>query len=436
LEQQVSAGGRHNTLMEGALRRLLNATAPPEETAPLPTQLTARARRLIERGRELLAGLRALAAEPLLQQDENGPLAVLYRETTAMTDSALRMVQALPDAPSGQLRLCEGIEVILAVVADRIAALTAAVGRLRREHAWIDTLADLLVGLDAGQTPDVRPFAVLAEAILDDARQGAPLRFLDAGPGQPARAVACHSLVVAQVVARLVREDPDWSGQPVEPVLAALVHDAGMLRVPAEVLAHPGPLDDARRRAVEAHTRHGAELAARLLPNAGWLAEAALGHHERQDGTGYPAGLREAQIPPLNRLLAVCDVYAALCSPRPHRPARETRTALADTLLLAEKGALDRYQAERLLALSFYPVGSVVELADGAVGLVVATHTGRRSLELPARPVLDLLTDAQGQPLPSPRPLDLAGCEGHSIVRSLSAAERRRLLGKRHPELV
>ncbi len=172
----------------------------------------------------------------------------------------------------------------------------------------------------------------------------------------------------------------------------------------------------------------------RLWPAAGWLADAALGHHERLDGTGYPNGHRDHQIPTLNRLLAVCDVYAALCLPRPHRQGLETRTALTDTLLLAEQGGLDQTQAERLLTLSFYPVGSVVELVDGALALVVATPQGRRDLHHPARPVLMLLTDTQGARVPVPRYLDLAQVEGHGIVRSLSAADRRRLLGKIHPE--
>jgi HD-GYP domain-containing protein (c-di-GMP phosphodiesterase class II) len=204
--------------------------------------------------------------------------------------------------------------------------------------------------------------------------------------------------------------------------------------VPADVLSQPGPLDDDQRRAVEGHTRTGADLAARLWPAAGWLADAVLGHHERLDGTGYPGGLRDAQVSALNRLLAVCDVYAALCVPRPYRPARETRTALTDTLLLAEQGVLDRFHAERLLALSFYPAGSVVELADGALALVVATPLGRGDLNNPARPVVALLTDAQGRPLPAARYVDLAQVEGRSIVRSLSPAERRRLLARSYPE--
>jgi HD-GYP domain-containing protein (c-di-GMP phosphodiesterase class II) len=208
-----------------------------------------------------------------------------------------------------------------------------------------------------------------------------------------------------------------------------------MLKVPAAILSRTGTLEDDHRRQIERHVGAGADMARRLLPNGIWLTEAVAGHHERLDGTGYPAGLKGTQIAPLTRLLAVCDLYAALCAPRPQRPARETRTALTDTLLLAEKGVLDRYHAERLLLLGFYPVGSVVELADGSIGVVVATPTGRRDLHSPARPVVALLTDEQGRPLPISRHLDLAQCEGHSIVRSLPLSERREVLGNRYPEL-
>jgi HD-GYP domain-containing protein (c-di-GMP phosphodiesterase class II) len=237
-------------------------------------------------------------------------------------------------------------------------------------------------------------------------------------------------------LARVVRDKAELRCTPVEAVVAALLHDVGMLGVDPAILARPGPVNDAERRAIEGHTYAGAEMLTRLLPGGAWLAEAALGHHERLDGTGYPGGLRDQQIAPLTRLIAVCDIYAALCTPRPHRPALDTRTALTDTLLLAEGGGLDRFQAERLLQLSFYPVGSLVELADGAAALVVATPTSRRDLQTPARPVLAVLTDGDGQLLPYPRHVDLAQCEGRSIVRLLPHSERSDRLGGRYPELV
>jgi HD-GYP domain-containing protein (c-di-GMP phosphodiesterase class II) len=446
LQHQVASGTAHDALMASSLRELpVVGEGPP----PQPPRLTARARRLLEIGHGMLGQLRALshlldvdAAETAVAATTD-PLVRRFRETLAIADTALRAVPNYPDSPSVQLRLCDGLEGILGVVAERTAALRYAAEQRRRETGWLATLTDLLTALVSGHRPTVAPFAGLAEALLSEAEQAGPLRFLRTEPLPSdkadvpwlARTIACHSLTTGQVIARLARHDPDLRGQTVEVIVAALVHDVGMLRLPLALVAQAGPLSDEQRRVIETHTRLGAEVVAPLLARSAWLSEAALHHHERHDGTGYPDGLRETQVPPLVRLLAVCDVYAALCAPRPHRPAREPRTALTDTLLLADKGALDRTCAERLLHLSFYPVGSVVELADGAVGLVVATHSGRRDLNTPARPVLMLLTTPQGEPLPVPRPLDLAEGEGRSIVRVLPAVERRQLLGRRYPEL-
>jgi HD-GYP domain-containing protein (c-di-GMP phosphodiesterase class II) len=437
LRRQAAAGAEHDALVDVSLHQLGAPDGGPARV--FPTQLTARARRVIERGRELLARLRPLAdhLEPEAQSPPHpaaDPLARLYRQTAAMTDSTLRMVQAFPDAPSAQLKLCEGLEAILHVVAQRVGVLAGAVARRRLWAERTETLAGLLTALANGEAADLRPYTALAEGLIAEAVDGLPLRFLDAAPSEPARFVACHSLTVAQVVARVARHDAELRPRTLEAVLAALVHDVGLLRVPAEVLAQCGLLDDAGRRAVEAHPRLGADLVRRLVPDAAWLAEATAAHHERLDGTGYPGGLREVQVSSLARLLAVCDTYAALCAPRPHRPARETRTALTDTLLLAESGILDRGHAERLLQLSFYPVGTAVEMADGAVGVVVATHLGRRDLNTPARPVVALLTDSQGRPLAAPLHLDLTQCESRSIVRSLPPAERREVLGDHYPE--
>jgi hypothetical protein len=383
----------------------------------------------------LLAQLRTLAADfgPSDDTSSPSPLAPFYRDTVAMIDTALRTVSLLPDSATVQLRICQGLEVTLDVVATRLRTLLSGVQRHRQEIERIERLADLLIALHGGKSA-AGPFLELAEQTLTDARECGPLRFLEGDPGRPAHCVACHSLTVAQVIARLVQQDPELRHRPQDAILAALVHDVGMLNVPAEVFAQAGPLTEEQRRAVEAHCRLGAERVAGQWPDGAGLAESVEGHHERLDGTGYPDGLRESRIRSLTRLLAVCDVYAALCTARPHRQARGTRTALADTLVLAEQGLLDRQHAEALLHLSFYPVGSVVELAHGAIGVVVATPGPRRDLSSPARPVVALLTDAQGEPLARPHHLDLARCDTHSIVRTLTARERHELLEERFPE--
>ncbi len=96
---------------------------------------------------------------------------------------------------------------------------------------------------------------------------------------------------------------------------------------------------------------------------------------------------------------------------------------------------LDRDYAERLLNLSFYPVGSAVEMADGSLALVAAAPSASADdLNAPARPVVAVLTDPHGESLPGPRHFDLTRREDQSIVRTLPAGERRELLAARFPE--
>jgi HD-GYP domain-containing protein (c-di-GMP phosphodiesterase class II) len=101
----------------------------------------------------------------------------------------------------------------------------------------------------------------------------------------------------------------------------ALLHDIGMQFVPRRILDKPRKLTDKERQVVQQHTTRGfVELSRRDDLTAGQLMM-VYGHHERCDGRGYPAGLVRSEIHEYARLCAVVDVYAALTSDRPHRPA-------------------------------------------------------------------------------------------------------------------
>jgi HD-GYP domain-containing protein (c-di-GMP phosphodiesterase class II) len=434
LQRKIEAGARQQAVLDEGLPRPVSLAKAGGDGASLPTQLTSRASRLLRRAHELLGQLRAAAEDSLMPSGADDSLAQLHRETVCMTDAVVRMVQSFPAAPSAQIRLCEGLEAVLQVVADRLAVLTATLHQWRLDFTRRNTLADALSALAKDQAVDLKSLLPIAESIHQDMLQGSPISFPEAFVEDVAQQTAAHSLAVAQVIARVARHELEWRSRPLEPIVAALIHDVGMLRVPDGVLTTSRQLTDEQRRAMETHATVGAELAARIAPSASWLVEAAGQHHERLDGTGYPSGLRDLQIKPLIRLLTVCDMYAALCQPRAQRARLDPRTALADTLLTAEKATLDRFAAERLLLLSFYPVGSVVELSDGTVGVVTATHQGRRDLSTPARPVVALLTDSEGQALPVGRHLDLSEVEGCSILRVLPSDEKKQRLGKRYPQ--
>ncbi len=103
---------------------------------------------------------------------------------------------------------------------------------------------------------------------------------------------------------------------------AAPLHDIGKVGIPDAVLLKPGPLTPAEFETIKGHAAAGAHILAGGESELLRLAEqVALTHHERWDGTGYPQGLAGQSIPLAGRLVAVVDVFDALTSQRPYKPA-------------------------------------------------------------------------------------------------------------------
>ncbi len=111
--------------------------------------------------------------------------------------------------------------------------------------------------------------------------------------------------------------------------LLAYFHDLGKLRIPQHILAKPGPLTLEERREVAKHCSIGHRIAL-SAPELAPIAEWILHHHERWDGSGYPLGLKETEIPLESRILAIADAYDAITNHRPYRKARSQEEAIAE----------------------------------------------------------------------------------------------------------
>ena len=104
--------------------------------------------------------------------------------------------------------------------------------------------------------------------------------------------------------------------------ITAPMHDVGKIAVPDSILLKPGPLTTPERAAMESHAEVGHDLLAGSSSSLLELAATiAWTHHEKWDGSGYPRGLAEEQIPLEGRIVAVADVFDALTSDRPYRDA-------------------------------------------------------------------------------------------------------------------
>ena len=179
-----------------------------------------------------------------------------------------------------------------------------------------------------------------------------------------------HSMSVCAMAAAVAHELGMEQARCRSIGLAALMHDVGKARVPLDVLNKAGKLTAAEWVVVREHPRLGHAL----LLDGGFMdadvLDGCLHHHEKLDGTGYPQRLQGEAIPLLARIVAVCDVFDAMTSARPYKPAWDPALALKE--MASCRGHFDRHVlAAFIRVVGIYPVGSLVRLASHRLAVVV-----------------------------------------------------------------
>ena len=184
--------------------------------------------------------------------------------------------------------------------------------------------------------------------------------------------------------------------------MGCMLMDIGKLRVNPELLQTNRQLTDEEYAEVANHVSHGLEI----LDECGVLNQDVIDivahHHERYDGSGYPAGLRGDSIPAFARIAAIVDTYDAVTSQRQYANA----VSPTDAIKILYSARDQDFQAELveafIRAIGIYPAGTLVELTTGEVGVVVAEYRTRR-----LRPKVLMLLNARKEKLVRSRVVDL-----------------------------
>ena len=180
-----------------------------------------------------------------------------------------------------------------------------------------------------------------------------------------------HSVAVCALMIALARQLGLDDAVTREVGLAGLLHDVGKMTVPPAILNKPGRLTAEEFDSVKLHAGAGHAL----LQGAGGIGAIALDvclhHHEKFDGSGYPHGLKGEEISLYARMGAVCDVYDAVSSNRPYKKGWGPAESLRHMAEWSRGGHFDeKIFAAFVKCLGIYPVGTLVRLKSGRLGVV------------------------------------------------------------------
>jgi putative nucleotidyltransferase with HDIG domain len=184
--------------------------------------------------------------------------------------------------------------------------------------------------------------------------------------------------------------------------IGALLHDIGKMKVPNEIINKPEKLTDKEYELMKSHVPCGVTILENThgIPNT--AIDVARFHHERYAGGGYAMGMKGEDIGLFGSIGAIVDCYDAITSDRSYHSAMSAHEALNNMYSWRGKDFQPVMIEQFIQCMGIYPIGSVVELNNGSVGVVISINRKRR-----LKPKVALVLKPDKTPLPAAKVIDL-----------------------------
>jgi HD-GYP domain-containing protein (c-di-GMP phosphodiesterase class II) len=221
------------------------------------------------------------------------------------------------------------------------------------------------------------------------------LRETSAAAHARALQVSIYMIVFGRFL-ELAREELELLG------MVGLLQDVGKTRLPASLMEKNTTLTPEEAEIFKSHVQLGAEILKATPGMPPRLLELAILHHERQDGTGYPKGLKGSQIGLYGSIAAIADAFDILTAQRSKGEPLSPSAALSYLYKERGTGYHSDLVEQFIQCVGVFPVGSVVELNSGETGLVITQNLVRR-----LKPRVMIVLDGKGNPMRPHKILDL-----------------------------
>jgi len=191
---------------------------------------------------------------------------------------------------------------------------------------------------------------------------------------QKKKIIHFHSLNVC-IISLLMGKIANLSEQDMQILgIGALFHDVGIKNVPMRIYLKKGELTKGEQDIFQQHCEWGMQIVSKIPNFPAKAIDTVHYHHERMDGSGFPDGLTDSDICFLTQIVAVADCYENLTHPSNNQPGMLPHYALSH-MYKTMKNLFPRTLIEVLIkSLGVYPPGSLVELSDGRIGLVIGVN--------------------------------------------------------------
>jgi len=279
----------------------------------------------------------------------------------------------------------------------------------------IDEYEHIAAGVASGEELDRAKVDVTVNLVLDKVKtaRNEMIQLILMG-GRIERKIAAGVINVTILASIMGSVLKFTSHRLIQLATAALLHDTGMVKVPKAILGKKERLSPEEMNQIRTHPIHSYRVITKDLKYPEEIGVIALQHHERWDGQGYPRKLRGEDINLAARILAVADAYVSMINNRPHRNSMIGYSAMKN--LLNDNG---RHFDPKILkvfleSMGIYPIGSIVQLNNSAIGRVVQTHP-----EAPLRPAVELMIDEYGNKLGEREVVDLLLKKSLFIVKAV-----------------
>jgi putative nucleotidyltransferase with HDIG domain len=285
--------------------------------------------------------------------------------------------------------------------------------------ASVETVRSVMKNIEGGDVESVKEADNLLQTIVDDllVEKDTAVQLMNAESG--GQGVFYHSLNVSVLAMMLGREH----GLPPSELkglgLGALFHDVGKSKLPKNLVTKTEPLKKYEADMLRQHTKYGVDIMG-PMSRTGAFPEDALrvirDHHERADGSGYPAGLSGVDLSVMTRIVSIVNRYDNLCNNIDYARSMTPHEALA-YMFARERSRYDDSLLQRFIAyMGIYPPGTVVALNNEMTGMVISVNP-KNSL----RP--NLLIYDPGISMDEALIIDLSEDNSVSIVKSIRPSQ-------------